>query len=123
MSWDTDRLSIGTLTTIVNVEQLFAAVAPTTPGELVVCQVEGIGFSSTDLLIVAIYSAIDNSPSTTQFDTDPLFEFVMTNLNATGRKTFEVRNLYRFRVGVRMNGATDTLTSAELFVRTDNVDL
>jgi hypothetical protein len=56
------------------------------------------------------------------FDLIPMMEFLIENTTDPNRISFLVTGVYKFRVGVRRSGSTDTITSAELSLRKDGVN-
>jgi hypothetical protein len=75
--------------------------------------------SSTDHAIVAVYTTLDDSSEV--FDLIPMMEFLIENTTDPNRISFLVTGVYKFRVGVRRSGSTDTITSADLSLRKDGV--
>ena len=51
-----------------------------------------------------------------------MMEFLLENATDPNRISFLVTGVYRFRVGVRRSGSTDTLTSADLNLRKNGVN-
>jgi hypothetical protein len=56
------------------------------------------------------------------WDVIPMMEFLIENTTDPNRISFLVTGVYRFRVGVRRSGSTDTITSADLSLRKDGVN-
>jgi hypothetical protein len=56
------------------------------------------------------------------WDLIPTMEFLLENTADPNRITFLVTGVYKFRVGVRRSGATDTITSADMGLRKDGVN-
>jgi hypothetical protein len=52
----------------------------------------------------------------------PMMEFLLENAADPNRISFLVTGVYKFRVGVRRSGSTDTITSADLSLRKDGVN-
>jgi hypothetical protein len=52
----------------------------------------------------------------------PMVEFLIENTTDPNRISFLVTGVYKFRVGVRRSGSTDTITSADLSLRKDGVN-
>jgi hypothetical protein len=48
--------------------------------------------------------------------------FLIENTTDPNRISFLVTGVYKFRVGVRRSGSTDTITSADLSLRKDGVN-
>jgi hypothetical protein len=55
-------------------------------------------------------------------DLIPMMEFLIENTTDPNRISFLVTGVYKFRVGVRRSGSTDTITSADLSLRKDGVN-
>ena len=51
-----------------------------------------------------------------------MMEFLIENAADPNRLSFLVTGVYKFRVGVRRSGSTDTITSADLSLRKDGVN-
>ena len=56
------------------------------------------------------------------WDLIPMMEFLIENTTDPNRISFLVTGVYKFRVGVRRSGSTDTITSADLSLRKDGVN-
>ncbi len=65
-----------------------------------------------------MYTTLDDSSGV--FDLIPMMEF--ENTTDPNRISFLVTGVYKFRVGVRRSGSTDTITSADLSLRKDGVN-
>ena len=76
--------------------------------------------SPTDHAIVAVYTTLDDTSEV--FDLIPMMEFLIENTTDPNRISFLVTGVYKFRVGVRRSGSTDTITSADLSLRKDGVN-
>ena len=99
------------------------SVLPTfTAGELHMLDV-AVDFPTTptDDAIVALYGTLDDSSE--DWDDEPFMEFTIPNDGTTAeiKKSVEVSGKYKYRVGVRRSGTTDTLASADFQVREDGV--
>ena len=70
--------------------------------------------------IVAVYTTLDDTSEV--FDLIPMMEFLIENTTDPNRISFLVTGVYKFRVGVRRSGSTDTITSADLSLRKDGVN-
>ena len=51
-----------------------------------------------------------------------MMEFLIESTTDPNRISFLVTGVYKFRVGVRRSGSTDTITSAGLSLRKDGVN-
>jgi hypothetical protein len=76
--------------------------------------------SPTDHAIVAVYTTLDDTSEV--WDLIPMMEFLIENTTDPNRISFLVTGVYKFRVGVRRSGSTDTITSADLSLRKDGVN-
>jgi hypothetical protein len=74
----------------------------------------------TDHAIVAVYTTLDDASEV--WDLIPMMEFLIENTTDPNRISFLVSGVYKFRVGVRRSGSTDTITSADLSLRKDGVN-
>lgn len=118
MAWGSKDTA--TQLTSITTEQFFDDKPQLDPGE--VCHVQiGCDFPSspTDNLIVACYATLDD----TTYDTVPFLEFEIDNATDQPDVSFVVQGVYQFKVGVRRNGTTDTITSADMGHRLDGVAL
>ena len=75
--------------------------------------------AETDHAIIAVYTALDDASEL--WDLIPMMEFLIENAADPNRISFLVAGVYRFGVGVRRSGSTDTITSADLSLRKDGV--
>ena len=57
------------------------------------------------------------------WDIIPMMEFLIENTTDPNRISFLVTGVYKFRVGVRRSGSTDTITSVDLSYRKDGVNV
>jgi hypothetical protein len=76
--------------------------------------------SPTDHAIVAVYTTLDDASEV--WDLIPMMEFLLENTTDPNRISFLVTGVYKFRVGVRRSGSTDTIASADLSLRKDGVN-
>ena len=108
--------------TSITTEQFFSTLVTLNPGETAHCEVEANPPATpTDNLIVAIYGTLDASSES--WDETPYMEFVIDKAIVPNKRAFKVSGLYKFRVGVRRSGTTDTYTSADFSYRLDGVNL
>jgi len=112
-----------TATQLVNIttEQFFTAFSAN-PRELVQCQIE-VNFPATptDDAIVAVYATLDDTAE--NWDDSPIMEFTLGNGTDPHAISFSLVGSYKYRIGVRRSGTTDTLTSADLSWRKDGVSV
>ena len=120
MAWSTETTATQ-LTSITSTEQFFDVAPVSTPGESYVVEVD-VNFvvTPTDDMIVALYGTLAATPD---WDDTPIQEWVVDKDTDPNKISFVVSGLYKWRVGCRAGGATDTQTSADLGYREDNVDL
>ena len=108
--------------TSITTEQFFDQAPTLTPGELLHCEVEYNPVPTpTDNLVVSIYGTLD--AATENWDDTPLFQLEIDNGIDPNKVSFTLSGIYKFRIGVKRSGATDTITSADLSFRRDNVSL
>ncbi len=98
----------------ITTEQFFSVTPDLVVDDGCVCQVE-VNFpaSPTDDAIVAQYA----QQNVAHYDIVPVMEFTIDNANDPSRITFVVKDLVKFRIGIRRSGTTDTITSADLDTR------
>lgn len=98
--------------TSITTEQFFNQTPNPAPNEMVHCEVEAdFPATPTDDAIVAVYGTLDDS--TENWDDTPLMEFTIDNGTDPNKISWSMFGFYKFRVGVRRSGTTDTLTSAD----------
>jgi hypothetical protein len=119
MAWGSDTAA--TQLTSITTEQFFDQVPTLNPRETAHVQVS-VDFpaSPTDHAIIAVYTTLDDSSEV--WDVIPMMEFLIENTTDPNRISFLVTGVYKFRVGVRRSGSTDTITSADLSLRKDGVN-
>ena len=120
MAWGSKTSS--TQLSSITTEQFFSQTPTLNPGETAHVQI-GCDFpaSPTDNLIVAVYGTLDASSES--WDSVPLLEFEIDNGTDQPDAAFLVSGVYKFRVGARRSGTTDTITSADMAHRVDGVAL
>jgi hypothetical protein len=101
-------------------DALLGVVDPafTNPTGTTFVEIEALG--ATDHAIVAVYTTLDDASEV--WDLIPMMEFLIENTTDPNRISFLVTSVYKFRVGVRRSGSTDTITSADLSLRKDGVN-
>ncbi len=111
-------------TQLVNIttEQFFDQTPSLNPGESAHVQVQ-VDFPATptDNAIVAVYTTLDTA--TEDWDEIPFLEFLIENSNDLADVSFVVSDVFKFRVGVRRDGSTDTLVSADMSFRLNGINL
>jgi hypothetical protein len=94
-------------------EQFFDQVPTLNRGRRRTCRCRSIFRAPrTDHAIVAVYTTLDDASEV--WDLIPMMEFLIENTTDPNRISFLVTGVYKFRVGVRRSGSTDTITSADL---------
>lgn len=108
--------------TNITTEQFFNTLIALLPREIVHVQVD-VDFPGTpvDDLILALYATLDDSSE--NWDDTPFREIAVPNTPDPNAVSFSVAAVYKFRVGARRSGSTDTITTADLSYRKDTVDL
>ena len=120
MAWGADTAS--TQLTSITSEQFFSQTPQLNPGELAHVQVSvNFPVTPTDNAIVAIYGTLDDTSEV--WDDTALMEFTIDKGTDPHRVSFSVAGVYKFRVGVRRDGSTDTITDADMNHRVDGVSL
>jgi hypothetical protein len=119
MAWGSDTAA--TQLTGITTEQFFNQVPTLNPRETARVQVS-VNFPSspTDHAIIAVYTTLDDTSEVS--DLIPMMEFLIENTTDPNRISFLVTGVYKFRVGVRRSGSTDTITSADTSLRKDGVN-
>jgi hypothetical protein len=102
----------------ITTEQFFGAIVGLAPKALAHVQVAAdFPATPTDHAVFSVYTTLDDA--TEVWDLVPLQQFVLANSPDPNRLSFTVSGVYRFRVGVKRSGSTDTIASADLAYRTD----
>lgn len=118
MAWGS-KTSATQLTSITTI-QYFDSVPTLDPGEWAHVQVD-VNFPATptDHAVVQVFTTLDDSSE--NWDDTPLHEFQIDKGTDPNAVSFLVSGVYKFRVGVKRSGSTDTLTSADLAYRLSGV--
>ena len=120
MAWGSKTTS--TQLTSITTEQFFSQTPTLNPGETAHVEVEYNPVASpTDNLVVSVYGTLDASAE--NWDDTPILEFEIDNGTDPNKVGFLVSGVYKFRVGARRSGTTDTITSADMAHRLDGVSL
>ena len=118
MAWAAKDSS--TQLTNITTEQFFDDIPTLNPRELAHCEVEYNPVSSpTDNLVVSVYGTLDSSSE--NWDDTPILQFEIDNGIDPNKAGFVIMGIYKFRVGVKRSGSTDTITSADFSFRLDGV--
>lgn len=118
MAWGT-KVSATQLTSITT-EQYFSQTPTLNPGELHHCEVEynPVG-SPTDDLVVSVYATLDASAE--NWDDTPIMQFTISKAIDPNKASFVITGVYKYRIGVKRSGTTDTITSADFSYRANGV--
>lgn len=120
MAWGS-KTSATQLTSITT-EQFFDTLITLNPGETAHVEVEvNFPVTPTDDAIVSVYGTLDASSES--WDETPIDTFTIDNGTDPNKRSFLVGGFYKFRVGVKRSGSTDTITSADLSYRVDGISL
>ena len=118
MAWGA-KISATQLTGITT-EQFFDQTPTLYPRESAHCHVQAdFPVSPTDDAVISVYGSLDG----TAWSATPLMVLVLDKDVDPNSIDFLVTSVYQFRVGVKRSGATDTLTSADLSFRKDDVSV
>ena len=99
---------LGSLTSLTTTEQFFTEIdLSSDPTQWAHAEVEYDPPSSpTDKLIVSVYTSLDDSGE--NWDDQPIMSFVIDNTPDPNKRSFTLADFYKYRIGVKMDGATDT---------------
>ena len=98
--------------TSITTEQFFTSVPQLDPNQI--CHVDiDIDFPTTptDNAIVSVYGSLQGTPD---YDDTPILQFTIDNGTDPNKASFTIFGVYQFRVGVKRDGTTDTITSADM---------
>jgi len=100
--------------TSITTEQFFSVEPTLDVYEGAVVQVS-VNFptSPTDNAIISVYAQQDGS----NYDVVPFLQFTIDRANDPSRVTFVVKDVYKFRIGIKRSGSTDTITDADMSSR------
>lgn len=120
MTWS-GKTSATQLTSITT-EQFFSTLVTLNPGESAHCQVDiNPPATPTDYGVVSVYATLDDAAE--NWDDTPILAFQVDKALDPNAVSFLVSGVYKFRVGVKRSGTTDTITSADFSYRLDGVRL
>lgn len=120
MAWSSKTAA--TQLTTITTEQFFSTLVTLNPGETAHCQVESNPpVTPTDVLVVSAYTTLDDSSE--DWDETPFLSFQVANTPDPNDASFLVSGVYKFRVGVKRSGTTDTFATADFSYRKDGVSL
>jgi hypothetical protein len=102
-------------------EKFFDDTPTNNPQETLNCEVEyNPPGGPTDALIVSVYRTLD--ASTENWDDVAFLTFTIANAPDPNKVSFDIMGTYKFRIGVVMDGGTDTTGTADFAYRKDGVD-
>ncbi len=106
----------------ITTEQFFDTLVSLNPGEEAHVQV-AVDFpvTPTDDAVFSVYSTLDTATET--WDNVPIMQFTVSNALDPSQVSFRVGGVFKFRVGVKRSGSTDTLASADLSYRVNGINL
>lgn len=118
MAWSAKTSA--TQLTDITVEQFFDETPTLNPGESAHIEIEcnPVGTPADDL-IVSVYPTLDSTSE--NWDDTPIFSFTILNAIDPNKASFVLSGIYKFRIGVKRSGATDTITSADMSYRLDGI--
>lgn len=124
MAWGS-KVSATQLTSITT-EQFFSfsgtAFVTLNPGESAHIQVDiNPPATPTDYGVVSCYGTLDDSSE--NWDDSPFFSMFIDKSIDPCSASFIISGVYKFRIGVKRSGSTDTLASADCIYRKDGVSL
>lgn len=120
MAWSSKTTA--TQLTAITSEQFFDTLVTLNPGETAHCQVDiNVPVTPTDYGVVSVYTTLDASSET--WDKTPFLSFQVDKAIDPNDVSFLVSGVYKFRVGVKRSGTTDTIASADLSYRKDGISL
>lgn len=109
------------LTGITTTEVFFDQEPTLNPGELHHVEVEANPPATpTDSLTVSVYGTLDDA--TENWDDTPLMAFTVDKDIDPSKVSFILTGIYKYRIGVVVDGATDTYV-ADMGFRADGVNL
>ncbi len=120
MAWGSKQSA--TQLTDITTEQFFDETPQLNPRELchVVIEYNPVA-SPNDNLVVSVYGTLDDSSE--EWDDTPFRQLEIDKAIDPNQVSFTVGGVYKFRIGVKRSGTTDTITSADMDYRKDGVSL
>jgi len=99
--------------------ETYSSAITLNPRELAHVQVKAdFPTSPTDHLEVSVYTTLDDSSET--WDDVPIYAFQISNTSDPSVASIQLSGLYKFRLGFKATGSTDTIT-VDAWVRKDGV--
>ena len=109
------------LTGITTTEVFFSQTPTLNPGEFHHVEIEANPPATpTDDLLVSVYGTLDDTSE--NWDDTPKMQFTIDKGTDPNKRSFIVSGIYKYRIGVVVNGATDTYV-ADMSYRADGVSL
>lgn len=117
MAWGSeDNITKSNLTT----SEVFGNNHTLNPGETAHVEIDAdFVASAVDSIIVNVYGSIDG----TNFDDTPFLSFLIDKDTDPNQVSFILRGIKGFRIGLLMDGGTDTTSDATINVLKDGVSL
>lgn len=120
MAWG-NKTNATQLTAITTTEKFFSQTPTLNPGEVHHVEVEANPPATpTDNLKVSVYATLDVTSE--NWDDTPRLVFLIDKGTDPNKVSFIISGIYKYRVGVVVDGATDTYVS-DMSFRADGVDL
>lgn len=120
MAWGS-KTTATQLTAITTTELFFDQTPIINPGEFHHVEIEANPPATpTDDLRVSIYGTLDDSSE--NWDDTPRMVFIIDSGTDPNKKSFIISGIYKYRIGVVVDGATDTYV-ADMSFRADGVNL
>ena len=117
MAWQTETNE--TKSNLTSTE-VFGSNVALNPGESAHVEIDAdFIVSPTDNILVAVYGSIDG----TNYDDIPFMGFYIAREVDPGQVSFIVTGVKSFRVGLKMDGATDTTSDATINITTDGISI
>jgi len=115
VGWSSSKTTATQLTSITT-EQFFTTIIGPAANEVAHVEVE-VDFPATptDRAIVSVYGTLDASSE--NWDDTPIMQFTLENSPDPNKVSFRLFGVYRYRIGVKRSGTTDTLASADMAYR------
>jgi hypothetical protein len=118
MAWGSKNTDATQLTSITDTEQFFDEEVTLGPKEVAHVQIEIDFGGTTDDAIISVYGTLDDA--TEDWDTQPIQSVRYPVALTDGFVSLLVHGVYRFRIGVKSAGSTDTITDADMSYRLDD---
>lgn len=98
--------------TSITTEQFFTSVPQLAPNEFAHVDIDvDFPVGPTDNAVVSVYGSLQGTPD---YDDTPFLQFTIDSGTDPNKVSFNVFGYYQFRVGIKRDGTTDTITSADM---------